>query len=263
MNYDSSDFAGGVPMNEPDAVRCCAPAASAYSDGIPAGYLDNPCIPAGSHNRSHKVMEHRKLEIRKVIGREILDSRGNPTVEAQVMLKDGTVGVGKSPSGASTGAFEAVELRDMNLKRYGGKGTLKAVNHINVELNNSVLAMDSSETYSVDKAMIDEDKTHDKTRLGANSILAVSIAAWFCPSENPDSRPSENPDLCPSENPVSCPDFSPSEKPASYSAFRNFFSSNSLSYSKILILITSARFLERNSARIPSFMHSSTAHSTA
>ena len=73
MNYDSSDFAGGVPMNEPDAVRCCAPAASAYSDGIPAGYLDNPCIPAGSHNRSHKVMEHRKLEIRKVIGREILD----------------------------------------------------------------------------------------------------------------------------------------------------------------------------------------------
>ena len=86
-------------------------------------------------------------------------------------------------------------------------------------------------------------------------LLAVSIAAWFCPSENPDSRPSENP--------VSCPDFSPSEKPASYSAFRNFFSSNSLSYSKILILITSARFLERNSARIPSFMHSSTAHSTA
>ena len=153
MNYDSSDFAGGVPMNEPDAVRCCAPAASAYSDGIPAGYLDNPCIPAGSHNRSHKVMEHRKLEIRKVIGREILDSRGNPTVEAQVMLKDGTVGMGKSPSGASTGAFEAVELRDMNLKRYGGKGTLKAVNHINVELNNSVLAMDSSETYSVDKAI--------------------------------------------------------------------------------------------------------------
>ena len=177
MNYNSSDFAGGVPMNEPDAVRCCAPAASAYSDGIPAGYLDNPCIPAGSHNRSHKVMEHRKLEIRKVIGREILDSRGNPTVEAQVMLKDGTVGMGKSPSGASTGAFEAVELRDMNLKRYGGKGTLKAVNHINVELNNSVLAMDSSETYSVDKAMIDEDKTHDKARLGANSILAVSIAA--------------------------------------------------------------------------------------
>ena len=109
MNYNSSDFAGGVPMNEPDAVRCCAPAASAYSDGISAGYLDNPCIPAGSHNRSHKVMEHRKLEIRKVIGREILDSRGNPTVEAQVMLKDGTVGMGKSPSGASTGAFEAYE----------------------------------------------------------------------------------------------------------------------------------------------------------
>ena len=67
MNYDSSDFAGGVPMNEPDAVRCCAPAASAYSDGIPAGYLDNPCIPAGSHNRSHKVMEHRKLDRKRCI----------------------------------------------------------------------------------------------------------------------------------------------------------------------------------------------------
>ena len=177
MNYDSSDFAGGVPMNEPDAVRCCAPAASAYSDGIPAGYLDNPCIPAGSHNRSHKVMEHRKLEIRKVIGREILDSRGNPTVEAQVMLKDGTVGMGKSPSGASTGEFEALELRDGDKGRYGGKGVTKAVENINTAINDAVCGLDASDIYAVDKAMIKADGTKDKSKLGANAILAVSIAA--------------------------------------------------------------------------------------
>ena len=176
MNYDSSDFAGGVPMNEPDAVRCCAPAASAYSDGIPAGYLDNPCIPAGSHNRSHKVMEHRKLEIRKVIGREILDSRGNPTVEAQVMLKDGTVGMGKSPSGASTGEFEALELRDGDKSRYLGKGVSKAVENINTVINDTITGMDASDIYAVDKAMIEADGTKDKSNLGANAILAVSIA---------------------------------------------------------------------------------------
>lgn len=98
------------------------------------------------------------------------------TVEAQVLLADGTVGHGMVPSGASTGAFEAVELRDMNQKRYLGRGTLKAVNHINVELNNTVLAMDASDTFGIDNAMIKEDGTKDKSRLGANSILAVSIA---------------------------------------------------------------------------------------
>lgn len=173
--YTSSNFAGGVPMNEPMAERYCSPASDAYSEGIVAGCLDNPCIPKEGVT-AHRLMEHRKLEIRKVIGREILDSRGNPTVEAQVLLADGTVGHGMVPSGASTGAFEAVELRDMNQKRYLGRGTLKAVNHINVELNNTVLAMDASDTFGIDNAMIKEDGTKDKSRLGANSILAVSIA---------------------------------------------------------------------------------------
>lgn len=180
--YTAADFAGGVPMNEPVADRSCKPAAEAYSDGVVTGYLDNPCIPPESdtpldgHSYASRLMEHRKLEIKKVIGREILDSRGNPTVEAQVLLADGTVGHGMVPSGASTGAFEAVELRDIDSKRYRGKGTQKAVNHINVELNNTVLAMDASDMYAIDYAMIKEDGTKDKSRLGANSILAVSIA---------------------------------------------------------------------------------------
>ena len=177
--YTQSDFAGGVPMNEPMAERYCSPEAYECSDGIEAGCLDNPHIPPDEVNNSTLKMmghRHRKLEIKKVIGREILDSRGNPTVEAQVLLNDGTVGHGMVPSGASTGAFEAVELRDMDQKRYFGKGTLKAVKHINVELNNTVLAMDASNVYAIDKAMIKEDGTKDKSRLGANSILAVSIA---------------------------------------------------------------------------------------
>ena len=177
--YTQSDFAGGVPMNEPMAERYCSPEAYECSNGIEAGCLDNPHIPPDEVNNSTLKMtghRHRKLEIKKVIGREILDSRGNPTVEAQVLLNDGTVGHGMVPSGASTGAFEAVELRDMDQKRYFGKGTLKAVKHINVELNNTVLAMDASNVYAIDKAMIKEDGTKDKSRLGANSILAVSIA---------------------------------------------------------------------------------------
>lgn len=180
--YTAADFAGGVPMNQPVTDRSCKPAAEAYSDGVVTGYLDNPCIPPESdtqldgHSYASRLMEHRKLEIKKVIGREILDSRGNPTVEAQVLLADGTVGHGMVPSGASTGAFEAVELRDIDSKRYRGKGTQKAVNHINVELNNTVLAMDASDMYAIDYAMIKEDGTKDKSRLGANSILAVSIA---------------------------------------------------------------------------------------
>ena len=177
--YTQSDFVGGVPMNEPMAERYCSPEAYECSNGIEAGCLDNPHIPPDEVNNSTLKMmghRHRKLEIKKVIGREILDSRGNPTVEAQVLLNDGTVGHGMVPSGASTGAFEAVELRDMDQKRYFGKGTLKAVKHINVELNNTVLAMDASNVYAIDKAMIKEDGTKDKSRLGANSILAVSIA---------------------------------------------------------------------------------------
>ena len=117
------------------------------------------------------------LEIEKVIGREILDSRGNPTVEAEVYLADGTVGRGTAPSGASTGEFEALELRDGDKSRYGGKGVSKAVENINTVINDAVKGIDASDTYAVDKAMIDADGTNDKSKLGANAILAVSIAA--------------------------------------------------------------------------------------
>lgn len=117
------------------------------------------------------------LEIVKVIGREILDSRGNPTVEAEVYLADGTVGRGTAPSGASTGEFEALELRDGDKARYGGKGVTKAVENINTAINDAVCGLDASDIYAVDKAMIKADGTKDKSKLGANAILAVSIAA--------------------------------------------------------------------------------------
>ena len=117
------------------------------------------------------------LEIVKVIGREILDSRGNPTVEAEVYLADGTVGRGTAPSGASTGEFEALELRDGDKGRYGGKGVTKAVENINTAINDAVCGLDASYIYAVDRAMIKADGTKDKSKLGANAILAVSIAA--------------------------------------------------------------------------------------
>ena len=117
------------------------------------------------------------LEIVKVIGREILDSRGNPTVEAEVYLADGTVGRGTAPSGASTGEFEALELRDGDKGRYSGKGVTKAVENINTAINDAVCGLDASDIYAVDKAMIKADGTKDKSKLGANAILAVSIAA--------------------------------------------------------------------------------------
>lgn len=117
------------------------------------------------------------LEIVKVIGREILDSRGNPTVEAEVYLADGTVGRGTAPSGASTGEFEALELRDGDKGRYCGKGVTKAVENINTAINDAVCGLDASDIYAVDKAMIKADGTKDKSNLGANAILAVSIAA--------------------------------------------------------------------------------------
>lgn len=116
------------------------------------------------------------LEIVKVVGREILDSRGNPTVEAEVYLADGTVGRGTAPSGASTGEFEALELRDGDKGRYGGKGVTKAVENINTAINDAVCGLDASNIYAVDKAMIKADGTKDKSKLGANAILAVSIA---------------------------------------------------------------------------------------
>ena len=116
------------------------------------------------------------LEIEKVVGREILDSRGNPTVEAEVHLIDGTVGRGTAPSGASTGEFEALELRDGDKERYLGKGVTKAAANINTTINDVLTGMDASDIYAVDAAMIKADGTKGKTKLGANAILAVSIA---------------------------------------------------------------------------------------
>ena len=118
----------------------------------------------------------KKLEIEKVIGREIVDSRGNPTVEAEVYLTDGTIGRGAAPSGASTGEFEALELRDQDPARYGGKGVQKAVTNINTMIADILKGMDAADIYAVDQAMIKEDGTKDKSNLGANAILAVSIA---------------------------------------------------------------------------------------
>ena len=118
-----------------------------------------------------------KTTIVKVIGREIIDSRGNPTVEAEIHLEDGTVALGTAPSGASTGEFEALELRDGDKARFGGKGVSKAVNNVNTVIANAIIGLDAMDTYAVDAAMIEADGTKDKSNLGANAILAVSIAA--------------------------------------------------------------------------------------
>ena len=130
--------------------------------------------------RSYLIRQRRlkmtELIIENVIGREILDSRGNPTVEAEVTLIDGTVATGCAPSGASTGEFEALELRDDDKSRYLGKGVTKAVENINTTIADTIIGMDAFDTYAVDKAMIDADGTRDKSNLGANAILAVSIA---------------------------------------------------------------------------------------
>ena len=120
-------------------------------------------------------MKH--LEIEKVIGREIVDSRGNPTVEAEVYLSDGSIGRGAAPSGASTGEFEALELRDGDKSRFGGKGVQKAVQNVNTVIAEVLKGMDPADIYAVDKAMIEADGTKDKSKLGANAILAASIAS--------------------------------------------------------------------------------------
>src|SRR5689334_20703879 len=117
------------------------------------------------------------MEITKVVGREILDSRGNPTVEADVHLADGTLGRAAVPSGASTGEHEAVELRDNDAKRYMGKGTRKAVANINRKIAQTVVGMEAEDQAAIDHAMIELDATPNKAKLGANAILAVSMAA--------------------------------------------------------------------------------------
>lgn len=126
----------------------------------------------------------KHLQIEKVIGREIIDSRGNPTVEAEVILNDGTVGRGAAPSGASTGEFEAIELRDGDKERFGGKGVSKAVNNINTIINDAVRGLDPQDVYAVDNAMIRADGTPNKAKLGANAILAASIASAKAAAES-------------------------------------------------------------------------------
>ena len=111
-----------------------------------------------------------------IVGREVLDSRGNPTVECDVLLESGTMGRAAVPSGASTGSREAIELRDGDKTRYLGKGVLRAVENINTEISEAVLGLDASEQSFLDKALIDLDGTENKSRLGANAMLAVSMA---------------------------------------------------------------------------------------
>jgi enolase len=116
------------------------------------------------------------MKITKVTARQILDSRGNPTVEADVYLEDGTMGRAAVPSGASTGTHEAVELRDGDKSKYGGKGVLKAVENVKGEIAEAVIGMDAEDQTGVDRKMIELDGTENKGRLGANAILAVSLA---------------------------------------------------------------------------------------
>ena len=116
------------------------------------------------------------LEIEKVTGREIIDSRGNPTVEAEVYLADGTSARGAAPSGASTGEFEALELRDGDRNRFGGKGVRKAAENVSTVISAVLQGMNAADIYAVDKAMICADGTKDKSKLGANAILATSLA---------------------------------------------------------------------------------------
>jgi enolase len=133
-----------------------------------------------------RVKKMDYLQIEKVIGREIIDSRGNPTVEAEVYLADGTVGRGAAPSGASTGEFEALELRDGDKSKFGGKGVSKAVENVNTIINDALIGVDASDIYAVDAAMIKADGKKDKSKLGANAILAVSIAACHAAAQSLD-----------------------------------------------------------------------------
>ena len=124
------------------------------------------------------------LEIVDVLGREILDSRGNPTVEVEVYLEDGTVGRAAVPSGASTGIYEACELRDGDKSRYLGKGVLKAVENVNTEIAECLVGMNVLDQTAIDKALIELDGTPNKTTLGANAILGASLACAKAAAES-------------------------------------------------------------------------------
>lgn len=116
------------------------------------------------------------IKIDMIYAREILDSRGNPTIEVEVILENGIVGTAAVPSGASTGEYEAVELRDGNKSRYSGKGVLKAIDNVNNKIFEEIAGMDVFDQYKIDKMMIELDGTENKSRLGANAILGVSLA---------------------------------------------------------------------------------------
>ena len=118
----------------------------------------------------------KDYRIKSIKGREILDSRGNPTVEAEVLLEDGSIGLGCVPSGASTGVFEAMELRDGEPNRYRGKGVRRAIANIDGEIARTLRGMDARDIYAVDAALCAADGSGDKRKLGANAILASSIA---------------------------------------------------------------------------------------
>src|SRR6266705_2671611 len=122
------------------------------------------------------------------VAREILDSRGNPTVEADVLIESGVMGRAAVPSGASTGKREALELRDKDNGRYGGKGVLKAVEHINTEISEAIMGLDAQEQSFIDKTLIELDGTDNKSRLGANAILAVSMGWQRRRPRNRDCR---------------------------------------------------------------------------
>jgi enolase len=119
-----------------------------------------------------------------IIGREILDSRGNPTVEVDVVLEDGSIGRAAVPSGASTGSREAIELRDGDKSRYGGKGVLKAIEYINTEICEAIVGLDAVEQCFIDQTLIELDGTENKSRLGANAMLAVSLAVSKAAAED-------------------------------------------------------------------------------
>jgi len=121
-------------------------------------------------------MKFEMADIESIRGREILDSRGNPTIEVEVALVDGTTGMASVPSGASTGKYEAVELRDGDKGRYNGLGVLKAVEHVNIDIASAIIGMSSLEQAAIDQTLIELDGTADKARLGANAILGVSLA---------------------------------------------------------------------------------------
>jgi enolase len=118
-----------------------------------------------------------------VVAREILDSRGNPTIEADVLLESGVMGRAAVPSGASTGTREAIELRDGDPQRYGGKGVLKAVEHVNTEISEAIVGLDASEQAFIDRILVDLDGSENKSRLGANAVLSVSMAVGKAAAE--------------------------------------------------------------------------------